>query len=229
MKSHQRGDDAWQYAKAPILTISILWKAARRSAAITMTGRKSYDADNSGRQTITRPPHVAPRRSCAISDDLRARGPLPLLELRLRHGHVRKNVAPHEAGFTCIDGTDIVPGMLEVAREKGGLSKSVGLRSGHPLDDRAGKHAAIIAGRRHWRAGAAPVDCHSTARSPGSTTVTVSSSPGTTTPRRDPCIRAPTHPCGAARRHRDSGSRSRPAFAGHRARCKGLCGAQALR
>lgn len=66
-------------------------------------------------------------------------------------------VALNEAGFSCINGTDISAGMIEVAREKGVYRNLWVCDADNPFDERAKKHAAIIAVGAIG-AGAAPVD-----------------------------------------------------------------------
>lgn len=79
----------------------------------------------------------------------------PLLDFACGTG--MSGVALNEAGFSCINGTDISAGMIEVAREKGVYRNLWVCDADNPFDERAKKHAAIIAVGAIG-AGAAPVD-----------------------------------------------------------------------
>lgn len=110
---------------------------------------KSYDAD------LVDNDYKTPARCAeALTRHLADRN-APLLDFACGTG--MSGVALNEAGFSCIDGTDISAGMIEVAREKGVYRNLWVCDPDKPFDERAGKHAAIIAVGAIG-AGAAPVD-----------------------------------------------------------------------
>lgn len=110
---------------------------------------RSYDAD------LVDNEYKTPARCAeALARHLADRN-APLLDFACGTG--MSGVALNEAGFSCINGTDISAGMIEVAREKGVYRNLWVCDADNPFDERAKKHAAIIAVGAIG-AGAAPVD-----------------------------------------------------------------------
>lgn len=97
----------------------------------------SYDADLSANDYRT-PARCAQALARHTSDR-----DAPVLDFACGTG--LSGVALKDAGFTCIDGTDVSPGMLERAREKGVYRQLLQADPDKPLDMRGQGYAAIVA------------------------------------------------------------------------------------
>ena len=110
----------------------------------------SYDAELTANDYRT--PQRCAEALARHASDLRA----PVLDFACGTG--LSGVALHAAGFACIDGTDISPGMLERARETGAYRHLLPADPDQPLDLRDYGYGAIVACGAIGT-GAAPAGC----------------------------------------------------------------------